>query len=156
MFEAAGKIVGGLGGAVAGKEFTSWGKGGVKKFSPVIRRIRDSGAKILVFALPGADGITFIKQADSFGLLDDVKVAFLGFAETCPGAFGAGKGRDMWVTVPFASSQDTDSVKDFVARIKANGGEDAPISHYVMTYHNALMSVRAALEKSGRVDREAG
>ncbi len=152
MFEAAEKIVGGLGGSVAGKEFTPWG---VKEFSPVIRKIKDSGAKVLVFALPGADGITFIKQADSFGLLNDVKVAFLGFAETYLGAFGADKGKDMWVTVPFASSQGTDGVKDFVARIKANGGEKAPISHYVMTHYNALMSVKAALEKSGKVDKEA-
>ena len=71
----------GCGGKVAGKEFTPWG---VKEFAPVIRRIKDRGAKVLVFALPGADGITFIRQAEDLGLLKELKVAFLGFGETLP------------------------------------------------------------------------
>ena len=45
-------------------------------------------AEILLFALPGADGITFIKQAEEFGLLKKITVAFLGFSETYLGAFG--------------------------------------------------------------------
>jgi len=98
MFEAAEQIVTSLGGSNAGKEFTPFG---VKEFAPVIRRIKESGAKVLLFALPGADGITFIKQAESFGLFKDVTVGFLGFAETYLGAFGQGKGQNMWVTVPF-------------------------------------------------------
>ncbi len=76
MFEAGEKIVAAAGGTVAGKEFTPWG---VKDFAPVIRRIKESGAKVLVFALPRADGITFIRQAEDLGLLKDLKVAFLGF-----------------------------------------------------------------------------
>ena len=72
----------------------------------MIRRIKESGAKVLVFALPGADGITFIRQAEELGLLKDVTVAFLGFAETYLGAFGEGKGQNMWVAVPFAASLD--------------------------------------------------
>ncbi|MCB2102038.1 MAG: substrate-binding protein [Rhodobacterales bacterium] len=152
MFETAEGIVGALGGTVAGKEFTPWG---VKEFAPVIRRIKDSGAKVLVFALPGADGITFIKQAEDFGLLKDVTVAFLGFAETYLGAFGAGKGQNMWVTVPFAAAGQQPGVKDFVARIRAMAGNDVPISHYVMTHYNAMMAIKAGLEKAGKVDKEA-
>ncbi len=91
----------GMGGTVAGKEFTPWG---VKDFAPTIRKIADSGAKVLLFALPGADGITFIRQAEDLGLLKTVTVGFLGFAETYLGAFGEGKGQNMWVTVPFAAS----------------------------------------------------
>ncbi len=152
MFEAAEAIVVGQGGTTAGKEFTPWG---VKEFAPVIRRIKDSGAKVLVFALPGADGITFVKQAEDFGLLKDVTVAFLGFAETYLGAFGAGKGQNMWVTVPFVASGEDAGVKDFVARIRAMAGDDVPISHYVMTHYNSLIATKAALEKSGKVDKEA-
>src|SRR4029079_14412808 len=109
MFEAAAGIVKGLDGTVAGTEFTPVGG---KDFAPVIRRIQDSGAKVLVFALPGADAITFIKQSEDRGLLKSVKVAFLGFAETYLGAFGEGKGQHMWVTVPFAASLDLPGVKD--------------------------------------------
>jgi branched-chain amino acid transport system substrate-binding protein/urea transport system substrate-binding protein len=152
MFEAAGVIVKGLGGSVAGREFTPWG---VKEFAPVVRRIKDSGAKVLVFALPGADGITFIRQAEQLGLLKDVTVAFLGFAETYLGAFGEGKGQNMWVTVPFAASLDRPGVKEFVAKIKKSAGDSVPISHYAFTHYNALNAAKAALEKSGKPGSEA-
>jgi branched-chain amino acid transport system substrate-binding protein/urea transport system substrate-binding protein len=152
MFEAAEALIGGLGGSVGGKEFTPWG---VKEFAPVVRRIADSGAKVLLFALPGADGITFIKQAEDFGLFDKVTVGFLGFSEAYLGAFGEGKGQNMWVTVPLVSSSEEPGVKDFVARIRKNAGSDVVISHYVMTHYNAMMALKAGLEKVGKVDREA-
>jgi urea transport system substrate-binding protein len=152
MFEAAEIIVTSLGGTVAGKEFTPWG---VKEFAPVIRRIKDSGAKVLVFALPGADGITFIRQAEELGLLKNVTVAFLGFAETYLGAFGEGKGQNMWVTVPFAASLDLPGVRAFVAKIRKSAGESVPISHYAFTHYNSLIASKAALEKSGKASSEA-
>jgi len=152
MFEAAEAIVADLGGETLGVEFTPWG---VKEFAPVIRRIAESGAEVLLFALPGADGITFIKQAEDFGLLEQVTVGFLGFSEAYLGAFGPGKGQNMWVTVPLVSSSDDPGVRDFVARIRARAGGDAVVSHYVMTHYNALMALAAGLEGVGRVDREA-
>ncbi|MEL7026143.1 MAG: ABC transporter substrate-binding protein, partial [Pseudomonadota bacterium] len=79
MFEAAEAMVTAEGGSVVGTEFTPFG---VKEFAPVVRRIKASGANVLLFALPGADGITFIKQAEDLGLFEDVTVGFLGFAET--------------------------------------------------------------------------
>jgi len=152
MFETAERIVSGLGGKTVGKEFTPWG---VKEFAPVIRRIADSGAKVLVFALPGGDGITFIRQAEGFGLLKDVTVAFLGFSEAYLGAFGEGGGQNMWVTVPLVSASSEPGVKDFAARIRKNAGEDVVISHYVMTHYNAMMALKAGLEKTGRADCES-
>jgi branched-chain amino acid transport system substrate-binding protein/urea transport system substrate-binding protein len=151
MFEAAEGLIAGLGGKSLGKEFTPWG---VKEFTPVIRRIADSGAKVLLFALPGADGITFIKQAEDFGLLNNVTVGFLGFSEAYLGAFGEGKGQNMWVTVPLVASSDEPGVQDFVGRIRANAGEDVVISHYVMTHYNAMMALKAGLEKAGEISRE--
>jgi branched-chain amino acid transport system substrate-binding protein/urea transport system substrate-binding protein len=152
MFEAGEKIVTSVGGTVAGKEFTPWG---VKDFAPVIRRIKDSGAKVLVFALPGADGITFIRQAEDLGLLKDVKVAFLGFGELYLGAFGEGKAQDMWVALPFAQSLQTDPVKKFVADIQKLGGASTPVSQYAFTHYVSLHAAKAAFEKSGSIDSEA-
>ena len=152
MFEAAEGLIAGLGGKSLGTEFTDWG---VKEFAPVIRRIADSGAKVLLFALPGADGITFIKQAEDFGLLDKLTVGFLGFSEAYLGAFGEGKGQNMWVAVPLVASSDDPGVKDFVGRIRANAGDDVVISHYVMTHYNAMMALKAGLERSGKGDPEA-
>jgi urea transport system substrate-binding protein len=152
MFETAETLIAGLGGEFKGKEFTPWG---VKEFAPVIRRIKDSGAKVLLFALPGADGITFIRQAEDFGLLAELTVGFLGFSEAYLGAFGEGKGQDMWVAVPLVSSSDDPDVVDFVARLRARTGPDTPISHYAMTHYNALKATKAAIETKGEIDREA-
>ncbi len=152
MFETAEKIIEKLGGETVGKEFTPWG---VKEYTPVIRRIADSGADVLIKAVPGGDGITFIRQAESFGLNKNVTIAFLGFSEAYLGAFGEGGGQNMWVTVPLVSASADPGVKDFVARIRKNAGGDVVISHYVMTHYNALMALKAGLEKSGSVSREA-
>jgi urea transport system substrate-binding protein len=153
MFETARGIIGELGGRVLGEEYTPLGA--VREYAPVIRRIADSGAEVLVFALPGADGITFINQAIDFGLLERLEVAFLGFSEAYLGAFGEGRGEDMWVTVPLVSSSDAPGVVDFVGRIRAMAGPDAVVSHYVMTHYNAVRAVAAAAEKVGSVEREA-
>jgi urea transport system substrate-binding protein len=151
MFAAAEALVTASGGAVKGKEFTPWG---VKDFAPTVRKIADSGAKVLLFALPGADGITFIRQAEDLGLLKNVTVGFLGFAETYLGAFGEGKGQNMWVTVPFAASMTEAGPAEFVTKIK-KAAPDAPISHYAYTHYNSINAVKAALEKAGKIDAES-
>ena len=81
--------------------------------------------------------------------------AFLGFSEACLGAFGKGGGQNMWVTVPLVSSSEEEGVKDFVARVRKNAGKDVTVSHYVMTHYNAMNALKAGLEKSGKIDREA-
>ena len=152
MFKTAKRIIAEVGGKTLGEEYTPFG---VKDFSPTIRKIADSGARILVFALPGADGITFINQAEDFGLMKKMTVAFLGFSETYLGAFGAGRGEGMYAGVPFVASSDEPGVKDFVGRVRAANGPDTVVSFYVMTHYNSLIALKAGLEKSGAIDREA-
>jgi branched-chain amino acid transport system substrate-binding protein/urea transport system substrate-binding protein len=106
-----------------------------------------------LFALKG-DGLSFIPQAHDLGLLNDVTVAFLGLSETDLPAFG-GKGQNMFVVVPFVASSDMPSVKAFVAKVKAEAGAGAIVSNYVMTHYDALIAMKAALEKAGKVDKEA-
>lgn len=152
MFRAARTMIESIDGEVVAEEYTP---GGEREFAPVIRKIADSGAEILLFALPGADGITFIRQAEEFGLLAQVRVAFLGFSETYLGAFGEGKGEDMVTGVPFVASDPAPGVADFVARVRAMHGADTGVSHYVFAHYNALMALKAGLERSGEVSREA-
>jgi len=152
MFKAANEMIGQIGGKSLGEEYTPFG---VKDFSSVIRKIADSGAEILLFALPGADGITFIKQAEEFGLMKKVTVAFLGFAETYLGAFGPGKGEGMYAGLPMVANSDEAGVKDFVSKIRKREGDDAIVSFYVMTHYNSLMAVKAGMERGGKVDKEA-
>jgi branched-chain amino acid transport system substrate-binding protein/urea transport system substrate-binding protein len=85
--------------------------------------------------------------------LKDTTIAFLGLSETDLSIFG-GKGQNMFVVVPFVATSDMPSVRAFVARIKAQAGADAAVSNYVMTHYNALVAVKAAIEKAGKVDKE--
>jgi urea transport system substrate-binding protein len=152
MFKAAKPMIAQVKGTVVAEEYTP---GGEKDFLPVIRKIADSGAEILLFALPGADGITFIKQAEEFGLLKKITVAFLGFSETYLGAFGEGKGENMVAGVPFVASDSDEGTRDFVRRVRASAGANAGVSHYVFAHYNALMALKAGMEKAGDVTREA-
>jgi branched-chain amino acid transport system substrate-binding protein/urea transport system substrate-binding protein len=150
MFAAAEPMIGEVGGQVVGKEYTT---GKETDFGPMIDRIAATKAKVLLFALKG-DGLNFIPQADDRGLMKKTTIAFLGLSETELGVFG-GKGQNMYVVVPFVATSPMPGVKAFVAKAKAEAGADATVSNYVMTHYNALMATQAAIEKAGKVDKEA-
>ena len=139
-----------LGGRVVGKEFTT---GNETDFAPLIKRIAATKAKVLLFALKG-DGLNFIPQADDLGLFRQTTVAFLGLSETDLSVFH-GKGGNMFVVVPFVASSDAGKAQAFVAKAKSEANSDATISNYVMTHYNALMAMKAALEKAGKIDKES-
>jgi urea transport system substrate-binding protein len=150
MFDVAEPMIRKLGGRVVGKEYTT---GTETDFAPLIERIAASNAKVLLFALKG-DGLNFIPQADDRGLLRQTTIAFLGLSEADLALFG-GKGQNMFVVVPFVATSDLPSVKQFVAKVRAEAGADIPVSNYVMTHYNALIATKAAVEKAGRADKEA-
>jgi branched-chain amino acid transport system substrate-binding protein/urea transport system substrate-binding protein len=150
MFEAAEPIIAKLGGKVVGKEFTT---GKETDFAPLIERIAATKAKVLLFALKG-DGLNFIPQAEDRGLLKTTTVAFLGLSETDLGVFG-GKGQNMYAVVPSVATSKVPALKAFIAKVRAEGGANATVSNYVMTHYNALIAAKAAIEKAGKVDKEA-
>ena len=150
MFAAAEPLIAKLGGAIRGTQYTL---GAEKDFSALIDRVAASKAKILLFALKG-DGMQFIPQAGDRGLFKNVTVAFLGLTEADLQVFG-GKGGTMYAAVPFASGSDDPKTKAFVARARARAGADVPVSSYVLTHYNALLAMKAAIEKAGKADKEA-
>ena len=92
-------------------------------YTPVAKGLHWLMAALILSLL--ALGITFIKQAEEFGLLKRVTVAFLGFSETYLGAFGEGKGENMIAGVPFVASDTDPGVRDFVGRVRAMAGNNA-------------------------------
>lgn len=151
MFEKAEQLIDGFNGQVAGKEFTPWG---VTDFTPTLRKIEQSGATKFLFALPGADGITFIKQAASFGLTKKITIGFLGFSEAYLSAFTPQQIEQIFVALPFVESSQEAGTRNFVARLKKAFGDDITISHYVMTHYNALYALRAGMEKADSIESE--
>ena len=150
MFEAAEPLIAKLGGKVVGKQYTL---GTEKDFSPLIDRIAASKAKVLLFALKG-DGMQFIPQAADRGLFKATTVGFLGLTEADLKVFG-GKGENMYAAVPFVATSDDPKAKAFVARARAKVGPDVAISNYVVTHYDTLIALKAAIEKAGKVDKEA-
>jgi branched-chain amino acid transport system substrate-binding protein/urea transport system substrate-binding protein len=150
MFDAAEPLIARLGGKVVGKQYT---RGEEKDFPDLAARLAASKAEVLLYALKG-DGMGFIPYASDRGLLKTTTVAFLGLTEADLKAFG-GKVDNIYAAVPFVVSSEDPKAKAFAARARAKAGPDKAVSNYVETHYNALFAVKAALEKAGKVDKEA-
>jgi urea transport system substrate-binding protein len=150
MFDIAQPLIEKLGGKVVGIKYTL---GTETDFTPLIAEVAAAKAKVLLFALKG-DGMDFIRQADDQGLLKNTTVAFLGLSEVDLGIF-RGKGQNMFTVVPSVASSDEPAVKAFVAKVRADAGAGAAVSNYVMTHYNTLIALKAAIERAGKVDKEA-
>ena len=150
MFDIAKPLIEKLGGKIVGTQYTL---GTETDFTPLIAQVAAAKPKVLLFALKG-DGIDFIRQADDKGLFKDTTVAFLGLSEIDLGIF-RGKGQNMYTAVPSVATSDDPAIKAFVAKVRAQGGADVLVSNYVMTHYNTLIALKAAIEKAGKVDKEA-
>lgn len=150
MFDAAEPLIAKLGGKIVGKRYTL---GTEKDFVPLIDDVSGSKAKVLLYALKG-DGMQFIPDASDRGLFKTMRVAFLGLTEADLKAF-AGKGDNIYAAVPFVVASDDPKAKEFVAQARVRAGKEMAISNYVVTHYNTLIALKAALEKAGRVDKEA-
>jgi branched-chain amino acid transport system substrate-binding protein/urea transport system substrate-binding protein len=101
------------------------------------------------------DGLErFISQAGDQGLFKKMKVAFLGLSETDLPSFH-GNAENVYVATPFVATSVDPEARAFVDAARAHAGADTVISNYVLTHYNAVMAIRAALEKAGKIDKEA-
>jgi branched-chain amino acid transport system substrate-binding protein/urea transport system substrate-binding protein len=150
MFDIAKPLIEKLGGKVVGTQYTL---GTETDFTPLIAQVAAAKPKVLLFALKG-DGIDFIRQADDKGLFKETTVAFLGLSEIDLGIF-RGKGQNMYTAVPSVATSDDPALKAFVAKVRAQGGADVLVSNYVMTHYNTLIALKGAIEKAGKVDKQA-
>jgi branched-chain amino acid transport system substrate-binding protein/urea transport system substrate-binding protein len=150
MFDAAEPLIARLGGTVVGKQYTL---GAEKDFPVLADQLAASKAKVLLYALKG-DGMGFIPYASEHGLFRTATVAFLGLTEADLKAFG-GKVDNIYAAVPFVVASEDPKAKAFAARARAKAGPDKAISNYVEVHYNALFAVKAAVEKAGKVDKEA-
>ena len=150
MFDAAEPLIARQGGKVVGKQYTL---GAEKDFPVLADQLAASKAKVLLYALKG-DGMGFIPYASERGLFKTTTVAFLGLTEADLKAFG-GKVDNIYAAVPFVVASEDPKAKAFAARARAKAGPGKAVSNYVEVHYNALFAVKAALEKAGKVDKEA-
>ncbi len=151
-FEIAQSIVAELGGETVGVEFKPFG---TDDFSDVIQRIKRSQATVLVLAIPGDDGVTFMRQANRAELFNDIVLNYLGFEEPYMTEIGPITGKGLFVGTPLVSSDDAPAIQNFVARIRKSAGKGVAASEYALTHYNALRALKLGIEKSGKASREA-
>ena len=152
MNESINRVVAAAGGSVVGEEYTPWG---VRDFAATIRNIEQSGATVLVSTLPGADGITFLKQVHSYGLKDQLKIALMGFNENYLAGFSTEEVEGITGCAHFISTLDRPEAQDFVGRAKARFGDDATISFYVDSHYGITRFFLNAVERAGSFDKDA-
>ena len=87
------------------------------------------------------------------GVAEGKVFAFLDFSEwqasqLVPGA-------SVLTCLPFVASDPSPAVQDFVTRARAMSGGGL-VTHVAFTHYNALMALKAAMERSGEASAAAG
>ncbi len=153
MFEFSRKVIADAGGGVAGEHFVPLAH--AEDYSSIIKQIGESGAQSLLLALPGTIHVDFIEQAKKHGLLDKVTLGTLIDTAVYLDQIRLEEGHPIYACVPFVQSDPSPSAKEFVSKVRQSYGAKRVVSTFVMTHHDALMALKAGLEKSGEVSREA-
>jgi branched-chain amino acid transport system substrate-binding protein/urea transport system substrate-binding protein len=151
MNEAVRKALGQLGATVLAEDYTPFG---VKEFAGLIRKIGDKEPKVLIFDLPGADALTFVKQFHEFGMKKKIKIAFMGFNENYLSGLTADQAEGMVTCLPFMENLDFPVAQEFVKRLKREFGEKSIISMYVESYYGNVKFLKTAIERADSFEKE--
>lgn len=139
------------GGNVVGEEYTPFG---VKDFATTIRKIEESGADAVILTLPGADGVTFVKQFTAAGMKDKARIAYLGFNENYLPGLSAAESDGIIGCADFIQTLDRPESRDFVARQKARYGDDVVVSYYVSAHYGITRFFLDAMQRADSDETE--
>jgi ABC-type branched-subunit amino acid transport system substrate-binding protein len=151
MNEAVRRAVEQAGGKVVGEEYTPFA---VKDFTSTVRKIEQSGAKVLVLDVVGADAITFVKQFVAAGGKTRTKLAWLGYSENYIPGLTREESEGIVTVANFISTLDKPEAKAFVAKVKKRFGEAAIVSNTVDAHYMLTRFFIEGIKRAGAVDRE--
>jgi branched-chain amino acid transport system substrate-binding protein len=118
---------------------------GTSDYNPFIPTIEGSGADVLVFGGAGRDQVSFLRQADQFGLTDRIKT-FLTLEDL---SFDQELGADLidgtWAMAAFWWNVDDDGVQEYVSAYRDEYG--SPPGGYGVYLYNALNLIASAVEE---------
>jgi len=153
MFKFSSKVIADSGGKVAGEQFVPLAR--AEDYSSIIKQIGESGAEALLTALPGTIHVAFIEQAKKQGLLDKITLGTLIDTAVYLDQIRLEEGHPIYACVPFVQSDPSPGVREFVSNVRQSYGAKRVVSTFIMTHHDTLVALKAGLEKSGEVSREA-
>lgn len=151
MNAAIRKTVEASGGEVVGEEYTPFG---VKDFATTIRKIEEAGAETVILTLPGADGVTFVKQYTAAGMKDKARLAFMGFNENYLPGLSAAESDGIIGCSHFIQTLDRPEAQDFVARQKARYGDDVVVSYYVDSHYGVAKFFLEAMKRADSAETD--
>src|SRR5207249_4237027 len=151
MIEAVRRAAEQVGGKIVGEEYTPFG---VKDFTSTVRKIEQSGAKVLVLDVVGADAITFVKQFVAAGGKAKTKLAWLGYSENYIPGLTRDESESIVTVANFISTLDKPEAKAFVAKVKKRFGEAAIVSNTVDAHYMLTRFFIEGVKRAGAVDKE--
>jgi len=151
MNEAVRRAAERAGGRIVGEEYTPFG---VKDFTSTVRKIEQSGAKVLVLDVVGADAITFVKQFVAAGGQAKTKLAWLGYSENYIPGLTRDESEGIVTVANFISTLDKPEAKAFVAKVKKRFGETAIVSNTVDAHYMLTRFFIEGVKRAGAVDKE--
>src|SRR2546430_17622390 len=122
MNEAVRRAAERAGGRIVGEEYTPFG---VKDFTSTVRKIEQSGAKVLVLDVVGADAITFVKQFVAAGGQAKTNLAWLGYSENYTPGLTRGQSEGIVTVANFIRTLGKPEANAVVAKGKKRIGETA-------------------------------
>jgi branched-chain amino acid transport system substrate-binding protein/urea transport system substrate-binding protein len=151
MNEAIRKTVGQVGGRVLAEEYTPFG---VKDFTSTVRKIDQSGARVLVLTVVGADAITFVKQFVAAGVKARCKLAWFGYSENYLSGLTRDESEGVVTVANYISSLDKPEARAFAAKVRKRFGDGAVVSNTVDAHYMLTRFFVEGLKRAGAVDRE--
>jgi urea transport system substrate-binding protein len=143
-----------LGIEIVGQEFTPFN---TTDYTPLITKIRDSGANVLFSGLVGGpDNVAFFKQAHSSGLMQKIKViGNIALDDTTLSAVG-GAANGSYMAASYFMTNETPENQKFVAALKAKFGDDMKAQGYLSepAYDTVHLYAEAA-NKAGTTETSA-
>ncbi|WP_421725477.1 ABC transporter substrate-binding protein [Bauldia sp.] len=152
MFGQAKAMIDELGGEVVELAYKPLG---TTDFSDVIGQVQDADVDVLILAVPGDDGVAFMRQAIGANLFDSIALNFMGFERSYLDFIGRIPGEGLFVVTPFVADYNSPGVRDFVARILQNVGGAVTPTESALTSYNAMQALKLGMERSDEVSREA-
>lgn len=116
-------------------------------FRGVLRWAHDMESNVIWTAEPRPYSVNVVNQAVELGLAEGKMFPYFDFSELqaaqlLPGA-------SIITCLPFVASDPAASVQEFVSRINAMAGATGVVTHVAFTHYNAIMALKAAMEKAG-------
>ena len=123
------------------------------EYGGVMQWAHEMESNIIWNADPRPYAVNAVNQAVELGIADGKTFVHLDFSEwqaarLVPGA-------SIVTCVPFVASDPRPAVRDFISRASAMPGGEL-VTHVAFTHYNALMALKAAMERSGEASAAGG